>query len=164
MSPSRIEWILLFLILEFAIWFNFVLQLNDFGYSPMTWLLLIAVVQLHNLVLFLSKNNLSSFNFIAWIDRSSTIDFFLLGSNWGIQINLFIARLMNILISFIFRVLNINYLLTLDLMQNSSFSTRLFNRIEYLKLKLISININYKYGKHSNLLKIVYFSLQSWWF
>ena len=42
--------------------------------------------------------------------------------------------------------------------------TRLFNQIEYLKSKLINININYKYGKHNNLLKIVYFSLQSWWF
>ena len=42
--------------------------------------------------------------------------------------------------------------------------TRLFNQIEYLKSKLINININYKYGEHGNLLKIVYFSLQSWWF
>ena len=40
-------------------------------------------------------------------------------------------------------------------------STRLFNQIEYLKSKLININMNYKYGKHNNLLKIAYFSLQS---
>ena len=39
--------------------------------------------------------------------------------------------------------------------------TRLFNQIEYLKSKLINININYKYGEHGNLLKIAYFSLQS---
>ena len=41
------------------------------------------------------------------------------------------------------------------------FATRLFNEIEYLKLKLIYININYKYGKCNYLLKIFYFIKQS---
>ena len=45
--------------------------------------------------------------------------------------------------------------------QMFSDDTRLFNQIEYLKSKLININVNYKYRKHSNLLKTVYFSLQS---
>ena len=48
--------------------------------------------------------------------------------------------------------------------KNENFYTRLFNQIEYLKSKLINININYKNGEHGNLLKIAYFSLQSWWF
>ena len=39
--------------------------------------------------------------------------------------------------------------------------TRLFNQIEYLKSTLINNNINYKYGKHNNLLKISYFIRQS---